>query len=112
MNKAGVLNWILEGAKQVLQNQEIFMSQKCYDFLDNFKKESNLAIRFTEDERLVSSNNDNIDFQIMYNKFVDFCKRQGERPLTQRIFNKELKKINISFERKNHGYVWNATFLK
>ncbi len=112
MNKAGVLNWILEGAKQVLQNQEIFMSQKCYDFLDNFKKESNLAIRFTEDERLVSSNNDNIDFQIMYNKFVDFCKRQGERPLTQRIFNKELKKINIPFERKNHGYVWNATFYK
>lgn len=112
MNKAGVLNWILEGAKQVLQNQEIFMSQKCYDFLDNFKKESNLAIRFTEDVRLVSSNNDNIDFQIMYNKFVDFCKRQGERPLTQRIFNKELKKINIPFERKNHGYVWNATFYK
>lgn len=112
MNKAGVLNWILEGARQVLQNQAIFMSQKCYDFLDNFKKESNLAIRFIEDERLIQSNSNNIDFQVMYNKFLDFCKRQGERPLTQRIFNKELKKINISFERKNHGYVWNATFLK
>ena len=112
MNKSGVINWILEGARQVLQNQAIFMSQKCYDFLDNFKKESNLAIRFLEDERLVSSNSNNIDFQVMYNKFIDFCKRQGERPLTQRIFNKELKKINIPFERKNHGYVWNAIFYK
>ena len=112
MNKSGVLNWILEGAKQVLQNQAIFMSQKCYDFLDNFKKESNLAIRFIEDSKLTPSYADTIDFQVMYNKFVDFCKRQGERSLTQRIFNKELKKINIPFERKNHGYVWNATFYK
>ena len=38
MNKSGVINWILEGARQVLQNQAIFMSQKCYDFLITFKK--------------------------------------------------------------------------
>jgi putative DNA primase/helicase len=113
MNKAGVLNWILEGAKQVIQNQSIFMSPNCYDFLDNFKKESNLAIRFMEDIKLVpSSHSKSVDFQVMYNKFVDFCKRQGERPLTQRIFNKELKKMNIPFERKNYGMVWIATSLK
>lgn len=112
-NKAGVLNWILEGTKQVIQNQEIFMSQRCYKFLDNFMKESNLVVRFVEDSNLIASSYDDIiDFQTMYDIFVDFCKKQGEKPLKQRLFNKELKKLNIPFDRKNYGYIWFARFLK
>lgn len=112
MNKAGVLNWILEGTRQVLQNQEIFMSQRCYDFLDNFKKESNLAARFIEDTKLVPSVDNIIDFQTMYDSFVNFCKKQGEPTLKQKLFNKELKKQKIPFDRKNFGMVWCARFLK
>lgn len=109
-NKAGVLNWILEGVREVLGKEEIFISKRCDDFLEKFRKESNLAIRFVEDKELTKSAIQTIKFQTLYQSFLEFCKDQGEKPLTQRTFNSELKKLEFKFVRRNQGNVWFATF--
>lgn len=113
-NKSGILNWILEGTREVLTNKEIFVSQKCTDFLDNFKKESNLSIRFAEEYALTPSNTETISFQVMYDKFVKFCKDEGEKKtdITKTIFNKELKKLNFTSRRATGGMVWQVLIPK
>lgn len=107
-DKAGVLNWILEGVEEVLRNQEIYISPRCEAFLDNFRKDSNLAIRFIEDHGIHPSEDNTVTFKAMYMAFIDFCKEQGERALTQRHFNNELKKLDFNFVRRNIGNVWYA----
>lgn len=105
-NKAGVLNWLLEGVREVLINEEIFISKKCEDFLENFRKESNVAIRFVEEYELKVSVKNEMTFQAVYESFKEFCKTQGEKPLSQRIFNTELKKLNFKSTRRSSGNVW------
>lgn len=110
LNKSGVLNWLLEGVREVLKNEEIIVSKRCEDFLEKFRKESNLAIRFIEDQDLIKSSSHTIGFQILYQRFLEFCKDQGEKPLTQRIFNAELKKLGFHSVRRSQGNIWFATF--
>ena len=109
-NKAGVLNWILQGTQEVLKNREIFISQRCYDFLEDFRKESNLVIRFTEERSLVPSSTETIPFQDMYDYFVDFCKKNGEVAMKKKAFNNEFRKLKFKEDRKRQGMVWFASF--
>jgi len=108
-NKAGILNWIVEGIYDVLDTESIFVSKKCTDFLDNFSKESNIAARFVEEYSIVHSDSHTVSFQILYNKFISFCKDEGERPMPKRLFNKEFKNLNFVEKRRSQGYVWLVT---
>lgn len=107
-NKSGILNWLLEGIEEVVKNQEIFISKQCKDFLENFRNESNLAIRFIQNINLIQSASETIRFQVMYERFQQFCEKQGERSWTQRIFNNELKKLGFQSTRKSDGFYWFA----
>ncbi|AXH13038.1 DNA primase family protein [Halarcobacter bivalviorum] len=109
-NKAGVLNWIIEGIEEVLENEEIFISKRCQDFLDNFMQESNLTARFVREYSIKHSINETISFQNMYDRFLKFCKNEGEKSITKTIFNKEMKKLKFTSKRANSGMVWNVNF--
>lgn len=110
LNKSGVLNWIIEGIQEVLNNKNIFISNQCEQFLDNFQKSSNLTARFFE-ECLISNFDNEIKFQDMYDIFREYCKKQGEHHIAQKIFNAELRKI-IQDKRTKYGYRWLASFNK
>ena len=45
----------------------------------------------------------------MYNRFIKFCKNEGEKAITKITFNKELKKLGLSSKRANSGMVWIAS---
>ena len=108
-NKTGVMNWIIEGIEEVLKNEEIFVSEKCENFLDNFKRESSPIQLFLEDSHLIPTNqdtNETIDFQQMYEMYREFCKKQGEKAVAQRNLNADLKRLGFEFKRKKQGNVW------
>ncbi|MDX9743820.1 MAG: phage/plasmid primase, P4 family [Arcobacteraceae bacterium] len=108
-NKAGVMNWIIEGIEEVLINEEIYISEKCENFLDNFKRESSPIQLFLEDSHLISvsqDTNETMDFQQMYEMYREFCKKQGEKPVAQRNLNADLKRLGFEFKRKKQGNVW------
>ncbi len=110
-NKTGVMNWIIEGIEEVLKNEEIFVSEKCENFLDNFKRESSPIQLFLEDSHLTSTtqdSNETIDFQQMYEIYREFCKKQGEKAVAQRNLNADLKRLGFEFKRKKQGNVWFA----
>ncbi len=47
-NKAGVLNWIIEGAKQVVESRDLFVSDECEQFKKQFLKETDSVAMFEE----------------------------------------------------------------
>lgn len=108
-NKTGVMNWMIEGIEEVLANKEIYISNKCENFLDNFKRESSPIQLFLEDSHLISvsqDTNETMDFQQMYEMYREFCKKQGEKPVAQRNLNADLKRLGFEFKRKKQGNVW------
>ncbi len=111
-NKTGIMNWIVDGILEVVANEEIFVADECANFLENFKKEASPIQLFIEDSGLsVTSvdNNEVIDFQKVYEMYREFCKKQGERPVAQRSFNADLKKLGFERARRKQGNVWFAT---
>jgi len=111
-NKTGILNWLIEGMKEVIANEEIYLSYKCENFLENFKKESSPIQLFLEDsnlEKTSKENNETIDFQQVYEMYREFCKKQGERAVAQRNLNADLKRLGFERKRRKQGNVWFAT---
>lgn len=110
-DKAGIMNWIVEGIEEVVINESVFLSEKCENFLDNFKKEASPIQLFLEESGLVPtapSNNEVIDFQQVYDMYRDFCKKQGEKVVEQRSLNADLKRLGFERKRRKHGNVWFA----
>ncbi len=110
-NKAGIMNWIVDGIIEVVSKEEIFLSEKCENFLQNFKKESSPIQLFLENVDLVKTlahENAVIDFQQVYEMYREFCKLQGEKPVAQRSLNADLKRLGFERTRRKHGYVWFA----
>ena len=110
-NKAGIMNWIVEGIEDVLENKNVYLSEKCENFLDNFKKDSSPIQLFLQDSGLVSVpkvDNVVIDFQKVYEMYREFCKKQGEKTIEQRILNADLKRLGFERTRRKQGNVWFA----
>ena len=110
-DKSGILNWIIEGIEEVIKNEEIYLSKKCENFLDDFKKESSPIQIFLDDSGLISTQDETsiLSFQQVYEMYREFCKKQGERPVAQRNFNADLKKLGFERKRTKKGNVWFAT---
>lgn len=68
--------------------------------------ESNITTRFIKEYSIVSAYTETVGFQEMYNRFIKFCKNDGEKTITKITFNKELKKLGFSSKRANSGMVW------
>lgn len=110
-NKAGILNWIVEGIYEVIINEEIYRSSKCENFLENFKKEVSPIQLFLDQnsfEKTSIEGNEVMDFQQVYEIYREFCKQQGEKPVAQRNLNADLKKLGFERTRRKHGNVWFA----
>ncbi len=48
LNKAGVLNWIVEGAREVIKNRAIFISEECRSFKARFLRETDSVAMFED----------------------------------------------------------------
>jgi putative DNA primase/helicase len=108
-DKAGIINWIVDGILEVVANEEIYISPKCENFLDNFKKEASPIQLFIHNFGLVKTDidtNEIIDFQKMYEMYKEFCKEQGEKIISQRNLNADLKRLGFENVRRKQGNVW------
>ena len=82
VNKAGILNWIIEGLQEVIKNQEIYQSKKCEHFLANWKKEASPIQLFLDEhgiEQTAESTTKTISFAEMFKMYGRFCKAQNEK---------------------------------
>jgi len=105
-NKAGVLNWIIEGANEVVKNRGIFVSAECETFKQQFIKECDNVSMFEEHyikQNLIS------DFYTMtvsdaHRDYKSFCEDYGYRGILGRTsFAKRMQSIGFESMRDKYA---------
>lgn len=106
LNKAGVLNWIIEGAEQVIKNRNIFVSEQCNQFKAQFLKETDSVAMF--EEHIQDSMTGNIYFKTVtdsYLDYKDFCFDAGHsKPLGRNNFSKRMETLGFEKDKNESGW--------
>jgi putative DNA primase/helicase len=105
MDRAGVMNWIIEGAEQVIKNRNIFISEECEKFKKQFLKESDSVAMYEAD--LLESMPGNIYFKTVADAYLDYklyCKDVGQNyPLGRNNFVKRMEALGFEKTHKEQG---------
>ncbi len=109
-NKSEILNWLVEGAKEIIKNRQIYISKECENFKDSF----NLVSLFVKDLNLIKTPKDSKSVVSTYENVLKqyelFCELHDEEPTGRGNFNKELKALGFEATRRGTGNVWFAKF--
>lgn len=109
-NKSAILNWLLDGAKEIIKNKQLYISKEC----ELFKERFNIVKLFAEESGLTktpkSSKSIVITYENVLKQYESFCELHDEEPLGRGNFNKELKALGFESTRRESGNVWFAKF--
>ena len=114
-DRAGVLNWIIEGAERVIKNRDIFISGECEVFKKKFLKETDTVAMF-ESEVII----DEQQYHTSYSKtvadsYIDYqayCKDVGHRfPLGRNNFVKRMEVLGYGKTHKERGWFLEKNFF-
>ena len=102
-DRAGVLNWIIDGAKRVIESRDIFVSSECEDFKKKFIKETDSVAMyeadFLESKQPVNYINTVTEAYIQYK---NFCLEAGHKyPLNRNNFTERMQLLGFIKSRKN-----------
>lgn len=108
-NKSDILNWLVDGAKEIIKTQQNYISKECEDFKDRF----NLVSLFVKDLNLIKTPKDSksivTTYENVFKQYESFCELYDEEPISKTMFNRELKALGFEATRREFGCVW---FLK
>lgn len=108
--KTTVLNWLIDGAKEIIKNQKIYIGKESLEFKSRF----NLVSRFISESNLVKTPKDSKSiistFEDVHRQYEFFCELHDEEALTKTMFNRELKELGFVATRRESGNVWFAKF--
>lgn len=112
-NRAGVLNWIIEGAEAVVKNRNIFFSAKCEEFKKQFMKETDSVAMF--EEQFIKENLRGTFYsQTVANSYLDYkqyCNDSGFKPLGRNNFSKRMQAIGFSSSKLDIGIALQKNFF-
>lgn len=98
-DKAGVLNWIIDGAKEVIKNRDIFVSKDCEDFKKQFIKETDSVAMFEEEtikQHQPAYVNYNQTVSQAYLDYKQYCTDSGYKPLGRGNFSKRMESLGFT----------------
>jgi putative DNA primase/helicase len=107
VDKAGVLNWIIDGAKKVIKNRDIFVSQECEDFKGQFIKETDSVAMFEEETIKQHQPAYAIYDQTVTQAFLDYkqyCTDSGYKPLGRNNFSKRMESLGFEKSKLETGW--------
>ena len=105
-DRAGVLNWIIEGAKQVIKNRNIFISKECEAFKAKFIKETDSVAQFEEYiQEVLTSERYAKTIQRCYSDYRAFCQKAGNnKPEGRNSFTRQM--LALGFEKTKQSDGW------
>jgi putative DNA primase/helicase len=114
-NKAGVLNWIIEGAKAAITNRDIFVSDECRKFKERFRRETDSVAMF--EDHIKEKLNGSIYYETVtdaYSQYKAFCLDAGHRhPLGRNTFSNRMVSLGFEKSTKEAGtYLEKHYFVK
>ena len=108
-NKAGILNWLLDGARVVMKNEEIFESQESKEFLLRFKSEPTTFEKFLLARQVMNDSTNTITSSEIYKQYVKMCLEENKQPLSQILFSKKMDKKGFNKQRVSKGIQWQVS---
>ncbi|MDD5461851.1 MAG: phage/plasmid primase, P4 family [Methylococcales bacterium] len=105
-DRPGVLNWIIEGAEQVIKNRDIFISAECETFKQQFLKETDSVAMF--EETIKEGMTGTIYFETVSDSYRDykaFCLDAGHKALGRTNFSKRMQSIGFEKRKTKTGEV-------
>lgn len=106
VDRAGVLNWIIEGAEQVIKNRTIDVSDECEKTKSQFIKESDSVAMF--EAHMMESLRGSFYFSTVsesYNEYKTFCLDAGHKhPLGRNGFSKRMELIGFEKRKTETGW--------
>jgi putative DNA primase/helicase len=115
-NRAGVLNWIIEGAKEVIVNRSIFISAECEEFKTQFMKETDSVAMFEEYAIIDNLNGTNFYWDYVtaiYGSYKIYCNEAGyKNVLGRNNFVKRMEAIGFEKVKSREGWYLKKTFLE
>lgn len=113
-DRAGVLNWIIEGAEQVIKERNIFVSDECENTKKQFIKESDSVVMF-ESQHIIENLNGSIYFKTVkdaYAEYKAFCIDAGYRhPLGRNGFSRRMEAIGFNKSKIETGWHLEKNFI-
>ena len=103
-NPAGVLNWIIEGAKRVLINGKITISKKCEKAKRQFIKDIDSVLQFLDEMNYKKSEYTKKHIKHIYPEYKEWSFESGIKPVGKREFSKRLEALGFKKDRDNIGY--------
>ena len=103
----GILNWILEGLKRLLEQGKFTKCKISEDVLNRYKIESDSVQMFLEEFNIQRSSDTKKyePLKIIYEVYRKFCLESGYKPLNKSNFTKRLEALKFSLDRRNIGKV-------
>jgi len=101
-DRAGVLNWIIEGAERVIKSRNIFVSAECEAFKQRFIKETDSVAMYEEEFR--ETMKAAIYYKPLKEAYVDYktyCLDAGHRPLGRNNFTGRMEALGFEKTRTN-----------
>ncbi len=99
---SGIFMWALRGLIRLRVQGRFTESQICREALEDYQEEMNPARTFFL-EHLEKNNNARVRSSLLYALYVKWTEQNGYRPLSDRQFGKELKRIFPNSNRKKNG---------
>jgi putative DNA primase/helicase len=96
-DRAGVLNWIIEGAERVIKSRNIFVSDECEAFKQRFIKETDSVAMYETDFR--ETMRASIYFKTVkeaYAEYKDYCSEAGNKPLGRNNFTSRMEALGFT----------------
>jgi putative DNA primase/helicase len=112
-DRAGVLNWIIEGAEEVVKNRNIFISAECENFKKQFMKETDSVAMF-EEQHVKENLNGSFYSQTVANSYLDYksyCLDTGFKPLGRNNFSKRMQAIGFTTSKLDIGIALQKKFF-
>jgi putative DNA primase/helicase len=115
LDRAGVLNWIIEGAEEVIKSRDIFISAECEKFKAQFIKETDSVAMF-EEQHILENLRGTIYFKLVtdsYGDYKGYCLDAGHKcPLGRNNFTKRMEALGFEKSKKNDGWMLEKNFIE
>lgn len=113
VDRAGFLNWIIEGARQVIENRDIFISDECLKFKQQFIRETDSVAMF--EDNILEDLKGNIYFKSVTNahkEYKEFCVEAGKKPLGRTNFSKGMVALGFEKSKKDDGQMLEKNYTQ
>jgi putative DNA primase/helicase len=102
----GVLNWIIEGAKRILINEDIFISNECRAAFKQFIKDIDSVLQFLDENNLIKSKDSQHRYysKDLIKDYREWCFENGLKPLGRNELFARLKALGYEKKKDKRWY--------